>query len=59
MYLLQASADFSWKELWMGGEEWMFLPEVVLRTLIMFPFYLSASGFLVNGALINYLYLNW
>lgn len=36
MYLLQASADFSWKELWMGGEEWMFLPEVVLRTLIMF-----------------------
>lgn len=36
MYLLESSAGFTWKELLMGGEEWSFLPETVLRTLIMF-----------------------
>ena len=36
MYILESSAGFTWKELLMGGEEWSFLPETVLRTLIMF-----------------------
>ena len=36
MYLLEAGSEFTWKELLMGGEEWSFLPETVLRTLIMF-----------------------
>jgi len=31
-----ASLDFNWKELLLGGEDWGFLPEVVLRTAIMF-----------------------
>jgi uncharacterized membrane protein YcaP (DUF421 family) len=36
MYLLKASSGFNWKELMLGGEDWSFLPETVLRTLIMF-----------------------
>jgi len=36
MYFLQASSGFSWKALMLGGEDWSFLPETVLRTLIMF-----------------------
>ena len=36
MYFLQTSSGFTWKELLMGGEDWSFLPETVLRTLIMF-----------------------
>jgi uncharacterized membrane protein YcaP (DUF421 family) len=36
MYLLQASSGFNWRELMLGGEDWNFLPEVMLRTLIMF-----------------------
>jgi uncharacterized membrane protein YcaP (DUF421 family) len=36
MHLLQAPAGFSWKDLLMGGENWSFLPETALRTLIMF-----------------------
>jgi uncharacterized membrane protein YcaP (DUF421 family) len=36
MYILESSSGFTWKELLMGGEEWSFLPETVLRTLIMF-----------------------
>ena len=36
MYLLQNSSIFNWKELMLGGEEWSFLLETVLRTLIMF-----------------------
>lgn len=35
MYLLQ-SKTFNWKELLLGSEEWSFLPEVALRTVIMF-----------------------
>jgi uncharacterized membrane protein YcaP (DUF421 family) len=35
MFLLQATS-FSWKELLLGDQEWNFLPEVGLRTLIMF-----------------------
>lgn len=30
------SAGFTWKELLLGGENWAFLPETALRTLIMF-----------------------
>lgn len=29
-------AGFNWKELMLGAENWSFLPEVVLRTLVMF-----------------------
>lgn len=36
MYLLQASTGFTWKELLLGSEDWNFLPETALRTLIMF-----------------------
>lgn len=36
MYLLQAHVDFSWKSLMMGNENWIFLAETMLRTLIMF-----------------------
>lgn len=36
MYLLQEGADFTWKTLLLGNENWGFLLETVLRTLIMF-----------------------
>lgn len=36
MFLLQASKGFDWKQLLLGDEEWIFLPETVLRTSIMF-----------------------
>lgn len=36
MHFLKLSFEFSWKELMLGGENWNFLPETVLRTLIMF-----------------------
>lgn len=36
MFFLQVSSGFSWKEIILGGENWSFLPEVLLRTLIMF-----------------------
>jgi len=36
MYLLQTSSGFNWKELLLGSEEWSFLPETILRSLIMF-----------------------
>lgn len=36
MYFLQTSLGFSWKELMLGGENWIFLLETILRTLIMF-----------------------
>lgn len=42
MYFLQASTGFSWKELMLGGEEWSFLPETILRTLIMFIIILTS-----------------
>ncbi len=35
MYFLQIE-NFSWKELLMGSEEWIFLPEVIIRTVVMF-----------------------
>ena len=36
MHLLQASSGFDWKQLMLGGEDWTFLPETILRTSIMF-----------------------
>jgi uncharacterized membrane protein YcaP (DUF421 family) len=36
MFFLQVSSAFNWKELLLGGEEWSFLLETVLRSLIMF-----------------------
>lgn len=36
MYLAQANQGIVWKELLLGGEDWNFLPETVLRTFIMF-----------------------
>lgn len=36
MYLLQTFADLNWKELLLGSEDWSFLFETVLRSIIMF-----------------------
>src|SRR5688500_15292344 len=36
MHLLQSSIPFHWKTLLLGEEEWIFLPEVLLRSAIMF-----------------------
>ncbi|MES2849274.1 MAG: YetF domain-containing protein [Bacteroidota bacterium] len=36
MFFLQASSGFTWKELLLGGENWAFLGETALRTIIMF-----------------------
>ncbi len=36
MYFLQEGADFTWKTLLLGNENWSFLLETGLRTLIMF-----------------------
>lgn len=36
MHFLQASPGFTWRELLLGRENWSFLPETALRTLIMF-----------------------
>lgn len=36
MYFLQEAAGFSWKTLLLGSENWAFLLETVLRTVIMF-----------------------
>ena len=35
MHFLQIK-NFNWKELLLGSEEWDFLPEVIIRTLVMF-----------------------
>ena len=45
IYFLQ-SKSFSWKELLLGGEEWQFLPEVAIRTLIMFTIVLLSLSLL-------------
>ena len=44
MHLLQI--NFSWKELLLGSEEWNFLPEVVIRTLVMFAVVLISLSIL-------------
>lgn len=38
--------NFSWKELLLGGEEWNFLPEVIIRTLVMFAIILIGLSIL-------------
>ena len=45
MQLLQVK-NFSWKELLLGSEEWNFLPEVGIRTLIMFTVILISLSIL-------------
>ena len=45
MYLLQVK-NFSWKELLLGSEEWNFLPEVAIRTLVMFTIILISLSIL-------------
>lgn len=45
MDLLQMK-NFSWKELLLGSEEWNFLPEVAIRTLVMFTVILIGLGIL-------------
>ena len=45
MYTLQIK-NFSWKELLLGSEEWNFLPEVVIRTLVMFAVVLISLSIL-------------
>ncbi|MBA3683248.1 MAG: DUF421 domain-containing protein [Bacteroidetes bacterium] len=36
MFLLQSSTSFNWHNLLFGEEDWSFLPEVLLRSVIMF-----------------------
>ena len=36
MYFLKAASGFDWKQFLLGGEDWSFLPEVFLRSFIMF-----------------------
>jgi len=36
MLFLQISSGFNWKQLMLGGEDWSFLPETILRTFLMF-----------------------
>jgi uncharacterized membrane protein YcaP (DUF421 family) len=45
MHFLQIK-NFSWKELLLGSEEWNFLPEVIIRTLIMFAIILISLSIL-------------
>lgn len=45
MYHLQIK-NFNWKELLLGSEEWNFLPEVIIRTLVMFAIILVSLSIL-------------
>jgi len=45
MELLQIK-NFNWKELLLGSEEWNFLPEVAIRTLVMFTIILISLSIL-------------
>jgi uncharacterized membrane protein YcaP (DUF421 family) len=42
MYILQNSGSFDWQKFLMGEEEWLFIPEVIFRSVIMFAIALSA-----------------
>ena len=42
LFFLQTPAQFSWKQLLMGSEEWGFLAETVLRSFIMFIIILTS-----------------
>lgn len=45
MIILDAGR-FSWKELFLGSEDWAFLPEVIIRSLIMFAVILCSLSIL-------------
>ncbi|MCG2613932.1 DUF421 domain-containing protein [Terrimonas sp. NA20] len=45
MFILDAG-KFSWKEILLGSEEWTFLPEVIIRSLIMFAVILFSLSIL-------------
>jgi len=45
MYILGAD-HFSWKELLLGDQEWAFLPEVMIRSLVMFAIILLSLSML-------------
>jgi uncharacterized membrane protein YcaP (DUF421 family) len=45
MLFLQVK-NFSWKELLLGSEEWNFLPEVIIRTVVMFTVVLISLSIL-------------
>lgn len=45
MFFLDAG-KFSWKEILLGSEEWTFLPEVIVRSLIMFAVILFSLSIL-------------
>jgi uncharacterized membrane protein YcaP (DUF421 family) len=45
MYILGAG-HFSWKELFLGDQEWAFLPEVIIRSLVMFAVILFSLSIL-------------
>jgi uncharacterized membrane protein YcaP (DUF421 family) len=42
MFILQVAGTFEWEKLLLGDEEWTFLPEVILRSIIMFLIALTA-----------------
>lgn len=42
MYLLQTAQQFNWKQLLLGNEAWGFLPEVLLRSFVMFIIILTS-----------------
>lgn len=46
MFFFLQAKSFSWKELLLGGEEWQFLPEVIIRTVIMFTIVLVSMSLL-------------
>ena len=45
MHFLQIK-NFNWKELLLGSEEWSFLPEVIIRSVIMFAIILIGLSIL-------------
>jgi len=42
MYLFQVSAEFDWQKILMGEEDWLFIPEVIFRSMVMFVIALTA-----------------
>ena len=42
MYILQVAENFDWQKILMGEEEWSFIPEVLIRSIIMFLIALTA-----------------
>lgn len=45
MFIL-GGGQFSWKELFLGDQEWSFLPEVIIRSLVMFAVILFSLSIL-------------